>query len=142
MDTIDRLYDEIFPIKIFHNDYYLPHKLNINEKIYLAIFNKCYNYKKTEMLMLHHVSKPQVINIKKHLIELGLIIPDSVKSVEQAKEFCIANSHRGFKCEWCGNESYILHKHHYPIPLCKGGTDIVNICPNCHSTFHSLLIED
>lgn len=40
------------------------------------------------------------------------------------------------ECEWCNVKTSVLHKHHYPIPKSKGGTDIVNICPNCHHEFH------
>lgn len=39
-------------------------------------------------------------------------------------------------CEWCGVHTSVLHKHHYPIPKSKGGTKVVNICPNCHHEFH------
>ncbi len=40
------------------------------------------------------------------------------------------------QCEWCGVNTFILHKHHYPILKEKGGKKIVNICPNCHHEFH------
>jgi len=39
-------------------------------------------------------------------------------------------------CEWCKIKTIILHKHHFPIEKRKGGNDIVNICPNCHSEYH------
>lgn len=41
-------------------------------------------------------------------------------------------------CEWCGCKTSVLHKHHYPIPKRLGGTQIVNICSNCHAEFHSI----
>jgi hypothetical protein len=40
-------------------------------------------------------------------------------------------------CEWCGIATCILHKHHYPILKSRGGTQTVNICPNCHNEFHN-----
>jgi len=40
-------------------------------------------------------------------------------------------------CEWCRIRTYTLHQHHYPTPRRNGGTQIVNICPNCHQEFHS-----
>ena len=40
------------------------------------------------------------------------------------------------KCSWCGINTSVLHGHHYPIPKSKGGTEIVNICPNSHHEFH------
>lgn len=41
-------------------------------------------------------------------------------------------------CEWCGINTSVLHKHHYPIPKRYGGKDVVNICSNCHNEFHNL----
>jgi len=41
-------------------------------------------------------------------------------------------------CEWCGGKSLVLHEHHYPIQKKDGGTETVNICPNCHYEFHHL----
>ena len=43
-----------------------------------------------------------------------------------------------FTCEWCGVNTHVLHKHHYPIPKCEGGTETVYICPNCHHEFHCM----
>jgi hypothetical protein len=42
-------------------------------------------------------------------------------------------------CDWCKAETYNLHKHHYPIKRSKGGQTTVEICPNCHYEFHSLI---
>ena len=42
-------------------------------------------------------------------------------------------------CEWCGIRTIVLHEHHYPVSKVKGGEDTVNICPNCHYEYHSLL---
>jgi hypothetical protein len=39
-------------------------------------------------------------------------------------------------CEWCGKETQVLQKHHYPIPKRDGGTNVVNICYECHHAFH------
>lgn len=138
----EKLYDEIFPIKVYHNDYYLPHKLTASQKMYLAIYENCHDIKKTEILMRDQFSRNHVINIRKKLIELNLIeTTEKFTDPEKAKEFCIKNSHKGFKCEWCGKESYMLHQHHYPVPSNKGGKNLVNICPNCHATFHNIMGE-
>jgi uncharacterized phage protein (TIGR02220 family) len=40
-------------------------------------------------------------------------------------------------CQWCGCKTTILHKHHFPIPKRLGGKEVVYICSNCHSEFHS-----
>ena len=42
------------------------------------------------------------------------------------------------KCEWCRSKTLGLHAHHYPTPKAEGGTETVNICPNCHTEFHAL----
>jgi hypothetical protein len=39
-------------------------------------------------------------------------------------------------CSWCQINTSVLHGHHYPIPKSKGGTEIIDICPNCHHEFH------
>ena len=41
-------------------------------------------------------------------------------------------------CEWCNGITFVLNEHHYPIPKKDGGTETVNICPNCHYEYHSL----
>lgn len=52
----------------------------------------------------------------------------------------VPQSHGFFSqsCQWCGATTKTLHAHHYPIPACKGGTETVDICPNCHAEFHQL----
>ena len=42
------------------------------------------------------------------------------------------------KCQWCGSRTLLLHRHHYPISGAEGGTETVNICPNCHTEYHAL----
>lgn len=110
--------------------------LRFDEKVYLFyyyIFDKnIYNADTYSKL-----KREQLKLIKKRLCELGYITK-KVNNVELLKEKTILLSHSGYKCEWCGNECYILHKHHYPKSLQEGGKNIVNICPNCHYTFHSL----
>jgi len=44
-------------------------------------------------------------------------------------------------CEWCGYKSTVIHRHHYPISRRDKGTEIVNICANCHCEFHHLTSE-
>lgn len=41
-------------------------------------------------------------------------------------------------CEWCDATTFVLHVHHYPIPKCKGGTETVDVCANCHCEYHFL----
>lgn len=61
-----------------------------------------------------------------------------IKSYEILKEETLKNKEKGGKkCDWCGCNTTVLHKHHYPVPKRLGGTDIVNICSNCHAEFHS-----
>ncbi len=56
---------------------------------------------------------------------------------KEIKELMLSNlNNGGYKCEWCGNKTNIIHEHHYPVPKRLGGTDTVSICPNCHYEFH------
>ena len=45
-------------------------------------------------------------------------------------------------CEWCNIQTMIIHKHHFPIMKSKGGINTVNICPNCHFSFHYLIDKE
>lgn len=56
---------------------------------------------------------------------------------EQIKNEIVNNTDKEHTCEWCGNKTSILHKHHFPIPKRQGGKEIVSICPTCHFEFHS-----
>ena len=39
-------------------------------------------------------------------------------------------------CLWCKVKTYVTHSHHYPIRKEDGGTETIEICPNCHHEFH------
>ena len=67
------------------------------------------------------------------------IVDESSKDTfESIKTTVLQQKGEGEKiCEWCGCSTTILHKHHFPIPKRLGGTDVVSICSNCHSEFHS-----
>lgn len=61
-------------------------------------------------------------------------------SVNEIKDVVITGSWKYPRkvCEWCDSIVAVLHEHHFPVQLKDGGDQIVNICPNCHTTFHSL----
>lgn len=66
-------------------------------------------------------------------------IVDDSSEYENIKREIIKNKGTGNKiCDWCGSKTTVLHKHHHPIPKRMGGTEIVNICSNCHNEFHKL----
>ena len=91
----------------------------------------------TETIMSDIYSKNTILTIRKRLNDMGYIY--AISSPEEAKRITISLKNTGKRCEWCGKRNYILHEHHYPIPKSKGGTETVLICPNCHSTYHSIL---
>lgn len=113
--------------------------LTTNEKIYIATY---YGFKKdinkTDNYM--NLNKIQLWKIKKKLFELGFLKAKE-KDIETLKKQTILKSHKGEKCEWCGEKCYILQEHHFPISAKDGGKEIVKICPNCHYTFHKLESE-
>lgn len=134
-----KLYDNAFPIKLYRDDLY-PHRLNISEKFYLAFYEKLNgDIPKVECIMQEQYSLRTIQSIRKHLMELGMIEQKLTLSPEDAKLYTIYNSHKGIKCEWCGRESNVIQKHHFPILAKDGGKDVVMICPNCHYTYHKVM---
>ncbi len=111
-----------------------------NEKIYLALIEQ-YGKVQAKDLFLMICSKRTETSAYANLKSRGYIT-ESWLTPEEAKEQTIKKSHKGMVCEWCGQECYTLHEHHYPISAQKGGTETVKICPNCHYTFHSLVGRD
>ena len=66
----------------------------------------------------------------------GRIVNES--QFEQIKSDVLNVKGEGQKtCQWCECKTTILHKHHFPIPKRLGGKEVVYICSNCHSEFHS-----
>lgn len=70
---------------------------------------------------------------------------DSLKSYgisyPDLKEAVMENKDAGRTCAWCGKKTTVIHKHHYPVPKANGGTQIVEICSDCHAEFHSLEVK-
>lgn len=133
------LYDELFPIHLYDDTHY-AHPLTTNEKLYLALYeNAGGDVRKVQLVMEDIVSAHTVHKIKMHLADLGLIQISNRLTPEEGMRFAIFNSNKGLVCEWCGKESYILHRHHYPILASRGGQDTVRICPNCHATYHYIM---
>ncbi len=118
-------------------------RLSIAEKCYLGMINSGFSEREADYWM-QKSGYSSTSNIKAELYLKNLYIPDSKKidSPEKAKDFTLKHSHLGNKCEWCGCECYTLHEHHYPISRKAGGTKTVQICPNCHATYHSVFRED
>lgn len=138
-------YDE----RIANGDLFIPNCLfigkpfKINEVFYICDYYATgKNIIETDKKMARmKLSNYQLKSIKKKLKKLN-IIKEEKYTVEELKEATIQLSHKGLKCEWCNQETYILHKHHYPISHKNGGKEVVNICPNCHYTFHKLESEN
>ena len=109
------------------------------EKCYLSLYEQYSSLIEADYWMSKIVCLSTLQKIKKSLIDKSLI-PQPIKfsSAQEAKEFTINSFNTGDKCDWCGTKCLILHKHHYPIPKSRGGSDVVYICPNCHCVFHSV----
>ena len=114
--------------------------LNFKEQVYLAIYEQMdRNLIYTDNLaIIGGMSKSSIRRCKNKLIKLGLMSKEYTS--QDIKKLTIEMGGTGNKCEWCGNLSPVLHEHHYPIPKHKGGTEKVNICPNCHYTYHKLIL--
>lgn len=90
-------------------------------------------------------SNQEAITIINKLKKLNLAIKvftnsQEIKEAVLKNKECSTNINSIFPntCEWCGNNTIVLHEHHYPLKKSKGGTETVNICPNCHYEFHAL----
>ena len=114
------------------------------KKLYLGLYDNANgDIQKVDLVMRDIVSTRCISLIKKHLSDLGLINNYIYEyTPENAREFTIENSHKGLVCEWCGKQCYILQKHHYPISASNCGQQTVNICPNCHYTYHKIIKEN
>ena len=112
----------------------------MTDKIYLAIYEQCKDDLVEFDFWLSNsgLSEATKNRCRNKLKKLGLIQDLLIDDVYEAKKLTLKYSNTGKVCEWCGHKSYILHKHHFPVPKSMGGTEIVEICPNCHSTFHSI----
>lgn len=119
-------------------EYVNDKSLNIYEIVYLSAY-KQFGSEDADAILKKVASIATYRRVKKHLISIGYIEKKKPKDVFAIKEKTIELSHKGNKCEWCGQECYTLHEHHFPIPKHKGGTETVRICPNCHYTFHALM---
>ena len=120
------------PEEIFHDA-----SLKAVERVYLALLRKYPKYDADRIILLD-ISQRKLSEMKTNLQNRGYI-ELKIENAELAKKITIENSHKGHKCEWCGKECYVLHKHHFPISAKDGGTETVDICPNCHYTFHSIV---
>lgn len=116
---------------------WLDKRLSINEKFYLSIYIAEKDIRRTDAIMKKMVSQTTLVKTKNKLYNLNLL--KSIINPEEAKKFVINNKHNGLVCEWCGENSYILEQHHFPILKCDGGKDIVSICPTCHAIYHNIL---
>lgn len=74
------------------------------------------------------------------LLEFREYNPSDVKEILTKKN--LINTGIGFeRCSWCQTNTYTLHEHHFPIYKADGGLKTVNICPNCHQEFHTLMTK-
>ena len=87
---------------------------------------------------LSFLSKSTIKRALKSLHDTGFLT-NSLNDSEMKKNIVLENKRNPkYVCEWCGCKCNLLNKHHFPIPKSQGGTETVNICPNCHYEFHAL----
>lgn len=75
---------------------------------------------------------------KKKLLIVTNHEPSKIESILKNKNL-IGFGYGNKICNWCCIKTVTLHSHHYPIQQKDGGTETVNICPNCHQEYHSLI---
>jgi len=132
--------------KILDNNIFVPHvlfkikELNIKDKFYVScyyLYDKNISTTDEEMIKMW-LTNEQIKRIKRKLFKLWLIDKCKDRTYEELKIETLKLRKIWKNCDWCDEKCYILHQHHYPIAKNKGWKEIVNICPNCHYTFHSL----
>jgi len=79
--------------------------------------------------------------LKDNVVRITRMSKENVVDVLKNKKFEGIGIGR-FKCEWCSIKTVILEEHHYPKTKEEGGTEIVNICPNCHREYHFLTSQE
>jgi hypothetical protein len=90
-----------------------------------------------------HISTNTVRRSLLDLIDVGLVIKIPALTPEGAHAVLAAKTPQSdvglsARCEWCSCRTAWTHAHHYPVMRADGGTETVNICPNCHTEFHAL----
>lgn len=87
---------------------------------------------------LYKVSKTSISLWIKDLINGGYITISRDKNIvsELKNKKMSGFGYGSQECSWCKVKTSVLHNHHYPIPKMSGGTDTIDICPNCHHEFH------
>lgn len=111
---------------------------NLNETVKQVI--KQYNYKNGVLVYTHTKEYKNDFNNEnenENDVSFGTSERIVQEHFEQIKEDVLKEDLDDKICEWCGAKTSILHNHHYPIPKRLGGKEIVKICPNCHSKFHT-----
>ena len=131
-------YYSILPASVRYNKNLKPNEKILYSEI-TALTNKdgiCYATNEY-FANLYGVTKTIIGQWLKSLEFEGLIKICKLDISQKLKDKSLCGFGFGNKqCEWCGINTMVLHKHHYPIPKKLGGIDIVNICPNCHHEFH------
>lgn len=63
------------------------------------------------------------------------------RSPEDARDITVklrgSSTSKGYlQCSWCNARCYALQAHHFPVPLRDAGELTVDICRDCHVTYH------
>jgi len=89
----------------------------------------------SELLPLFRLDSDTVYRHVKALIDVGLL---ERATLTDRQAFVLLS--KGFKdgCNFCGYNEFALDSHHYPIRKSEGGTEVIDLCPNCHRAFHCL----
>jgi len=86
-------------------------------------------------LPLLDLKKDSIYRKLKKISSLKLI---KRKVITDKEAFDLLNQNYLVGCQFCGLSNILMHDHHYPIRKKNNGTQVIKICPNCHSKFHQL----
>ena len=123
---------EKFIIGLFHLDYYEIQSLPTicsQKDIELLLMNTC-SEKTIRKKLLFLVAQGW-------LIEYGFSWEHAAQTLKYQAGKTILLGYLP-ECEWCHSRTYAIDSHHFPVARKDGGKDTVNICANCHRSFHLL----
>ena len=139
MKQLDLVFPRWFLLKSFGLSYQCF--VFLAEMANLADANGAITFSLEEMADMTGVKTSTIRNYLILLSDAGCIRQltqqERVQRLIDKREWSDGNGNGAYQCVWCHCFTTTIHHHHHPIPKCQGGTEIVEICANCHAEFHT-----
>lgn len=139
MSDLKRSYYAIIPANVRYDKNLIPNaKLLYGEITALCNEKGICRFSNQDFADLYNVNKISISHWMKNLVNQGYITVSQDENIvsELKNKKMDGFGYGDQECSWCKVKTSVLHNHHYPIPKMSGGTDTIDICPNCHHEFH------